>query len=187
MPLLVTLTTLPCLHPHYSPPHSPTLFSQASESVAFQKRKQKARREALLRAKKTIDLIGSPLGLSGFFAEPSQRGGKATPEVEKALALAEALDEDGEQGAKQQEKLEKQLGEDLALLDELHGTNKRSAKSLWLRAKGVAISEARKLILQHEHDIDAEELNNRASVKVCLFNTSPVYIQSIFSVKVSVY
>ena len=59
-------------------------------------------------------------------------------------------------------KLEKQLGEDLALLDELHGTNKRSAKSLWLRAKGVAISEARKLILQHEHDIDAEELNNRA-------------------------
>ena len=96
---------------------------------------------------------------SGFFAEPS-RGG--SPEVEKALALAEALDEDGEQGAQQQEKLEKQLGEDLALLDELHGTNKRSAKSLWLRAKGVAIAEARKLILQHEHDIDAEELNNRA-------------------------
>ena len=136
------------------------------------KRQRRERQLAVRRCKKTIDTIGSPLGLSGFFAEP----GRANVEVEKALAVARALDIDGEnhrdlRHTRQNNSLaappplsvtklqlpatgsgnssQLTMKDDLDLLDELVGdgpNTARRARVMWRKAHGAAVAEAKRIL-----------------------------------------
>ena len=137
------------------------------------KRQRRERQLAMRRCKKTIDTIGSPLGLSGFFAEP----GRTNVEVEKALAVARALDIDGEnhkdlRHTRHNDSLaaappslsvnklqlpatgsgnssQPTMKDDLALLDELMGdgpNTARRARVMWRKAHGEAVAEAKRIL-----------------------------------------